>query len=85
MSLLNDGRPVPLSEIPPQSYVQVGENSWRRLERWTVLDKDSRRPDADRYQVFWTGAELYPSTFPVEPSWPVWVGAEPPRTAGGVS
>ena len=85
MNMLNGGQPVPLHEIPGGAYVQVGENRWRRLERWTVLDPNPRVPDAPRFQVSWVGSELYPDTFSHEPSWPVWVGDAPPSTTGGVS
>lgn len=83
MSLLNNGVPVPLHEIRPRSYVQMDESeTWRQLEKWTVLDK-STRPGAPRFQVQWVGSE-YPSSYVREPSWPVWVGDEPPRRAGVV-
>lgn len=82
MPLLNDGAPLPLHAIPPRAYVQLGENTWRRLASWTVLDKV--HATSDRFQVCWVGTE-YPSTFLTEPSWPVWVGDEPPRTSGVVS
>ncbi|WP_194927309.1 hypothetical protein [Catenulispora pinisilvae] len=78
MPLLNGGVPVPLHEIRRGSYVQLHETTWRQLESWTVLDKDPRRADAPRFQVYWVGLEFYPSTFHKEPSWPVWVGDGPP-------
>ena len=80
MSLLNGGQPIPRHEIPRGSYAQVSESTWRRLEKWTVLDKTSR-PDSPRFQVSWVGSE-YPSTYVSEPSWPVWSGDEPPSTMG---
>jgi hypothetical protein len=80
--MLNDGRPVPLQKIPRLAYVQVAENRWRRLQSWVVLDPNPRVPDAPRFQVSWVGTELYPDTYPKEPSWPVWVGDAPPRTEG---
>ena len=85
MSLLNDGQPVRLREIPRGAYVQVTETKWRRLEGWTVLDQDPRRPEAPRFQVRWLGAEEYPSTYCKEPSWLVWMGDAPPSTAGPTS
>lgn len=77
MSLMNSGEPVPLHEIPRGAYVLVQE-SWRQMESWRVLDKDSRRPESPRFQVCWAGLDLYPSTYRKEPSWPVWTGDEPP-------
>ena len=84
MSLLKGGEPVPLHEIPRGSYVQWDESGWRRLEDWTVLDKGPR-PDTPRFRVIWAGSELEPSLYVREPSWPVWAGDEPPRTAGAAS
>ena len=84
MSLLNGGQPVRLREIPRGSYVQIEESTWRRLASWTVLDKDPQRPHSPRFQVCWMGSEN-PSRYVREPSWLVWVGDEPPRTAGVAS
>lgn len=80
MSMLNNGAPVPLHEIPRGAYVQLDESTWRRLDRWTVLDKSSQ-PNAARYQVCWIGSE-YPASYVREPSWPTWMGDEPPSTSG---
>ena len=83
MSLLNDGQPVALHEIPRGSYVLVSESRWLRLESWTVLDK-SARPDAARYMVAFTGVARA-SMFHSEPCWPVWSGEEPPSVTAVLS
>lgn len=85
MSMLNNGQPVPLHKIPRSAYVQVANGRWRRLASWVVLDANPSVPDAPRFQVSWIGTELYPDIFRKEPSWPVWIGDEPPSTAGVVS
>lgn len=76
--MLNGDEPVPLHEVPVGAYVHVAGGRWRRLVKWVVLDANPSVPDAPRFQVHWAGTELYPDTYPKEPSWPVWVGAEPP-------
>lgn len=85
MSMLNGGEPVPLHEVPVGAYVLVAGGRWRRLAKWVVLDANNQVPDVARFQVHWSGSELYPDTFVKEPSWRVWVGDEPPSTAGGAS
>jgi hypothetical protein len=78
VNLLNGGLPVPLREIPSGAYVQVNRVRWRQLKSWKALG-------GERFQVRWAGSEAYPSTYLTEPSWPVKVAPEPPRTAGGAS
>jgi hypothetical protein len=80
VSLLNDGRPMPLHEIPRGAFVQMENGRWRQLAGWRVLDKD--RPDSPRFQVLWAGSELYPSTYRKEPSWPARTADENPEAAG---
>lgn len=78
MRLVNGGLPVPLRDIPLGAYAQVDGNRWRKLESWTALD-------GTRFQVRWAGSELYPSTYLTEPSWPVRMAGEAPRTGEGAS